>query len=337
MSLFKTPAGVWRYHFQHEGTRYTKSGFHSKKEAREAEAAHRAALQKGSQPVPNDLDLLTLAEEYLDANQRRLAEKTWKYKRFVFNSFLAHAGNVPVSGITSLVVDSYLRTRPSGYNANFHRKDLAALFSWGQKHDLCTSNPALQVDRFRADTARKVIPTPAEIAKIFVAAGEYAPLLKVILFTLARRSEALALRWEDINFQEGTVRLWTRKRRDGNLEADTLPMSDALRRVLNELWSRRTQEEWVFLNPRTGTRFMSRPKIMGTICKRAGTRHFGFHAIRHFGASYLLDVGKVSMKRIQHLLRHTQLRTTEIYLHRVDSSLREAVNTIPAPEEMVGG
>jgi integrase len=153
---------------------------------------------------------------------------------------------------------------------------------------------------------------------------------------MARRSEALALRWEDVNFEERWVRLWTRKRRDSNLEPDTLPLNDDLYQVLWGLWKKRTQDEWVFLNPKTGTRYLTRPKIMFTICKHAGVPHYGFHALRHFAASYLLDIQKVSMKKIQHLLRHTQLRTTEIYLHRVDHGMREVVEGMPAPEKLMG-
>ena len=62
----------------------------------------------------------------------------------------------------------------------------------------------------------------------------------------------------------------TRKRRNGNLESDTLPMSSDLYQDLSGLWKKRTLDEWVFLNPKTGTRYMTRPKIMGTICSALG-------------------------------------------------------------------
>jgi hypothetical protein len=39
------------------------------------------------------------------------------------------------------------------------------------------------------------------------------------------------------------------------------------------------------------------------------------------------------LETAQQLLRHTNLRTTEIYLQRVGSGLREAVNTLPTFEE----
>jgi integrase len=39
------------------------------------------------------------------------------------------------------------------------------------------------------------------------------PLLLVLFHTMGRFDEVLRLKWEDVNFQEKAVRLWTRKRR----------------------------------------------------------------------------------------------------------------------------
>ena len=45
-------------------------------------------------------------------------------------------------------------------------------------------------------------------------------------------------------------------------------------------------------------------------------------------ASHLADAGKVGTKAISSLLRHKNLRTTEIYLHSIDGSDRSAVESI---------
>jgi hypothetical protein len=49
-------------------------------------------------------------------------------------------------------------------------------------------------------------------------------------------------------------------------------------------------------------------------------RYYGFHALRHFMASYLMDEENVSLKTVSGLLRHKNVRTTELYLHSVDES-----------------
>ena len=100
---------------------------------------------------------------------------------------------------------------------------------------------------------------------------------------------------------------------------DKVPMNQVLYETLQPLWEKRSQNEWVFLNSNTGTRYMHRPKLMRTICKRAGVRRFGFHAIRHFGASYLADKQKFSITQVSRLLRHQSKATTERYLQVIDS------------------
>jgi len=147
-----------------------------------------------------------------------------------------------------------------------------------------------------------------------MAAGPERPLLVVIYHTMSRVDEILRLRWEEVNFQERTVRLWTRKRRDGSWAWDKVPMNQVLYETLQQLWQKRSQNEWVFLNPNTGTRYRHRPKLMPTVCKRAGVRKFGFHAIRHYVASYLADRQKFSITQVSRLLRHQSKATTERYL-----------------------
>jgi integrase len=53
--------------------------------------------------------------------------------------------------------------------------------------------------------------------------------------------------------------------------------------------------------------------------------YYGFHSLRHFMASHLADQEKVGTKAVSGLLRHKNLRTTEIYLHSIDESQRSAM------------
>ena len=65
--------------------------------------------------------------------------------------------------------------------------------------------------------------------------------------------------------------------------------------------------------------------------------------MRHFMATYLTDKKKISLKTASGMLRHKNLRTTEIYLHHLDPSHRDAMlaingefglkNTKEQPEE----
>jgi integrase len=56
---------------------------------------------------------------------------------------------------------------------------------------------------------------------------------------------------------------------------------------------------------------------MKSLCKRAGVKHFGFHAIRHLTASILAQAN-VPMVTIQAILRHKHLTTTERYIRGME-------------------
>ena len=64
---------------------------------------------------------------------------------------------------------------------------------------------------------------------------------------------------------------------------------------------------------------------MRTLCDRAGVKYFRYHALRHFGAS-LLEQANVSIGSIQRLLGHENRLTTELYLHSIGESERQAMD-----------
>lgn len=106
-------------------------------------------------------------------------------------------------------------------------------------------------------------------------------------------------------------------------------MNNELYDTLKRLRENREQEKWVFYNGKTGYRYNHRPKLMKSLCKRANIDPpIGFHAIRHFTASYLADSEKVSKKTISSILGHKSLQTTEIYLHSIDESQRNAISLL---------
>jgi integrase len=109
-------------------------------------------------------------------------------------------------------------------------------------------------------------------------------------------------------------------------------MTTRLYEMLLKRHKRRDQgKPWVFWGrhwSRKAGAFVEGPYqqryIMAILCKRAGVRHFGFHALRHFGAS-VLDRANVPIGSIQRILGHENRTTTEIYLHSMGEAEREAM------------
>jgi len=112
----------------------------------------------------------------------------------------------------------------------------------------------------------------------------------------------------------GKIRLWTRKRADGSLEYDWLPLTKRLLKALKEHYEQRVSE-FVFCRS-DGSPYKWRQHLMKILCKRAGVKHFTFHSIRHLTASMLAQEG-VDIPTIQAILRHKNSMTTTRYIHRL--------------------
>jgi integrase len=329
MPLWKTKWG-WRYQFQQGGKRLSECGFKTKAEARAALEQHRARLKSlpTLESASPEWEFASLMADYLEEAERRFRIKTFKYKRFVYQNFLDYAGNLPLSQITDHLVGRYLLTRPSNYNFNFHRKDLSALFRWAMDRGLMPANPCAKIDTLPVEDPDLIHVTQDEWARFLLAAGPYRPFFLVVFHTLARVGEILRLKWSDVDFERNEIRLWTRKRKGGNMEFEWLPMESELREALLGLKRKREHPELVFMNPKTGTAYTQRRRLIQGICKRAGVRVFGFHAIRHYGADVMMDRG-VDLRTISRYLRHKSLRTTEIYLRRrPDENLKRAAKLL---------
>jgi integrase len=334
MGLWKDKGrGDWRYSFEHQKKTYAGGGFQTKAQARTAREERRKQVKTEESEKEKTLTAFSgIAKTYLDYSQKKHAKKTYEYKAMVAAHFIgflqAHGhGDPDIAEITPQILHEYLNTRPSRHNYNAHRKELCTVFSYAiEKIKVLAHSPCWNLDRMPEEKKRKEIPSVEEFMRIVAAAPrDVQPLLVILTHSLARIDEILRLTWKDVNFELKTITLWTRKRKDGNWEPRHIPMNEDLFNVLHPMWKRREQEEWVFWNKKEKNRYNRRPKLMRSICKRAGTSHYGFHAIRHFSATYMHDVLKVPTGVLSYLLGHKNKATTEIYLHSVPESARDAM------------
>jgi integrase len=335
----------WTYNFRYLGKWHGGRGFKTKAEARAAREDHRKRL-KAEQEIEKTRTgtaFSTVINAYLDESKRRHADKTYRNKKSRYKSFLKYFKADPdIESITTPIVNDYLKTRPTNNNFNVHRKDLHALFKFAVDEEILAKNPVTKIEPMPHTAKRKVIPTEQQVLQLIMAADpvEERPLLMVILNTLGRVDEVLRLTWDDINFEKRSIVLWTRKRKGGAYESDVMAMNRDLYDVLFSLYKgRNIKSPYVFVNPKTGTRYVRRPKMMAGLCRRAfdpgcdsikkytGPR-FGFHHLRHFVASLLADSKKFSLKTMQKMLRHKEARTTEIYLHEIGDGKKEAAHEL---------
>lgn len=331
MALYKTTTG-YKYEFKRNGKRYAGGGFKTKAEAIAAKAERIKLVERGGDLTRTDITFSEVATTYLDYAQKAFVKNTYRQKAHVCRAFIKHMGDLQIKQITAHHLFQYLNTRPTNNNYNAHRRELCALFSYARDVlETIEKNPCDKLSKMPHSPAPKLIPTETEILKLITATNpetDERDLILTLLYSMARIDEILRLKWEDVNFEKSTLTKWTKKRAGGAYESVVISMNDELCQIMKKRWDNRINQIWVFYNEDTKDRYIRRPKLMKGLCKKAGITPFGFHSLRHFVASMMADSGKVSKKTIGALLGHKELKTTEIYLHSVESSEREAVQIL---------
>lgn len=158
--------------------------------------------------------------------------------------------------------------------------------------------------------------SPEEVHRLlsFCRDGAERTLLMTLYSTGIRVSELINIRIEDLKKDSPAFEV----RGKGN-KTRLVPLCEELRYQLRRYWwfCRRPQQTGFLFVTATGSQLL--PREVYSIFKRALLRSGvgkkgGSHLLRHSFASRMLELG-VSLREIQLMLGHSQLRTTEVYTH----------------------
>ena len=277
------------------------------------------------------------ANDYLDY-ARKFTIKTYKEKKTVFRRFFKQVSPaMSAERFTPDQAQKFLMKQfedRSGNAANKDRKNMLSAWGWGIKFKgMPAPNPFQLVENFPEKRTPRYIPPEADFWKVYeLTTGADRVLLLCYLHLAARKNEIMLLTWDAVDFGEGQVRLATRKRRDGSMEYNWLPMTDDLYGALLDQRQSATTK-WVFPNPETKEPYDNRRKWLKSLCEQAEVKPFGLHGIRHLTASILAQKG-VPVIDIQEILRHKNINTTQRYLHQINS-LRKALKVLSGGKKSV--
>jgi len=204
-------------------------------------------------------------------------------------------------------------------------------FKTGILHGLVSTNPVQPTESRSKTDYRAILVTPEQTRAILKALPH--PLHRILVLTCAatalRSSELLALRWTDIRFDEGRIRVskrWARGK-DGATKTEGsdgyVPLHPILARHLMA-WRRRTpyggDTGFVFPSlkafgkvPLSASVFVAdhlRPAAKGAGVHIPDGHRFGLHSLRHSLASFIVVTAKVDPKTAQEFLRHAKVTTT---------------------------
>jgi len=328
----------WRAKVTFKGERYT-SLHKTKKAAIAWETKKGKELKKKEKHLQRGLDLLTFCSKY-QIYAERFTPKTHQEKKALCERVIKAWGkDYLVESITPEMIQTYLddqAAKRSNNASNRDLKNLMATWTFGRKILKLEDNPLIEIEKRSHERKPQYVPPVEDILKVLMAATRMERIfLDSYLQTGARRSEVFRWTWtDDINLDQRKVRLGSRKSRDGSMKYRWIDMSQDLHENLQWLWKNREfrNSPYVWINdhpgPHYGKPYKYRRKFLPGLCKRAKVKPFGFHAIRRFVASVLQDSGKVSLKKIQLLLGHSNLATTERYIYHLGEDLKSTVEVL---------
>jgi len=228
--------------------------------------------------------------------------------------------NAPISGITTRMVMEYAgaRKKQDGVsNATVNREItviktmLNRAVEWG----MIESNPIVKIRMLPELPKREVDLTVSEAASLIgKLTGSFALVTEYAIYTGFRLDNILSLTIGQVRFHDigetGEVRLRVKGGR-----WQTFPVGPNAVNVLKRAICDRT-EGFVFLNPRTGTRYTSVSdsfrRAVRKLDLKVGDSYLRFHDLRHVFATWLHREG-VSLDVLRVLLGHRDRATTDRY------------------------
>jgi len=149
-------------------------------------------------------------------------------------------------------------------------------------------------------------------------------IVETLLKTGLRNAELCALRVENIDFNTGVFKVVEGK---GNKDRMGLMPKSLLHKLLIYLDGRKMG--YLFINER-GVEFSTRSiqYIMEDIRKETNlNKHITPHSLRHTFATILINEG-IDIRKIQKLLGHSDISTTQLYTHVLLTDMKEEVQRI---------
>jgi len=208
---------------------------------------------------------------------------------------------------------------------------LRALFNWSISVELWHGeNPARGITPFH-EASRTRFVQPEELPRLFKALSRERNLdlrdfVLLALFTGARRSNVLAMRWDQLDLRHG---LWTIPEPKNNVPY-TVPLIDEATAVLKER-RRRIDGEWVFPSSSASGHVTDVKRAWRQLLERAKITGLRIHDLRRSLGSWQAGLG-VSLPIIGKSLGHQSSDATEVYarlhLDPVRAAIREAASAM---------
>ena len=261
--------------------------------------------------------------------QKRKPSTYESYRYLLQNYILPQLGSTSLNGLnrTKIIkLHDSLRSKPR--TANMVLAVLSSFWTWCVRRGLVEGeNPVRYIERNPENKCERFL-SPDELARLGKALTEYEPhhffavvALRLLILTGARRGEILSLRWDEVDFEGGFLRL-----ADSKTGPKNIALPGAVAEILNEL-PRLEGNPYVIPGGKAGRPLVNLNDPWGKIRSMAGLDDVRIHDLRHSYASVAVS-GGMGLPQIGKLLGHSQTQTTHRYAHLADAPVKSAAETV---------
>ena len=156
-----------------------------------------------------------------------------------------------------------------------------------------------------------------ELNRLFAEIPErFQPHFTTLLYTGIRKGEIMLLEWEDIHFEEGYIYIKPHEGRTRRkMKPRIIPIHAEVMKAF-EIRKQAKESKKIVFSAREGKVLTHNVlyEVLRMAKKSANVQSGCLHSFRHTFASKLINKG-ISIKVVQELLGHEDIKTTEIYSH----------------------
>ena len=279
------------------------------------------------------------------------------YKGYIDNHIKPNIGNIPIEKLTTMDLQKFYRKlltkgrierieakdQPKGLSAKTVRninQVISSAMDLAVAQRIIPMNPtnACELPRIEHKEMQTI---PAEQLQAFLnearATGVY-EMYYIELATGLRRGELLGLKWQDIDWKNGIIKVRRQVARvDGQIKEAPLKTKNSYRTVtisqqaieVLKAQKKKTNDAYVFPSPNGGPISPdSVNNMLKRVLERAGIPKVRFHDLRHTFATIALQNG-VDIKTVSGMLGHFSAGfTLDTYAHVTTSAQKEAAQTM---------
>ncbi|MHB1646925.1 MAG: tyrosine-type recombinase/integrase [bacterium] len=312
-----------------------------KKVAEEVENAIRGEVVRGNFNLPQKYKPKPVFEEifvnYIQSLSNNV-KRTIENKVSISNHFLPVLKKKNITDITQSEIKEYQlkrkleviamprnrNKRESEISFAYLNKEILILsnfFNFCIEKGLIEKNPCAGIKKLNTLSRLKTL-SDEDIYKLIAGATNKLTkdLVSFLIYTGCRKGEALNLKWDDVDLQNGVIAIKGTKTKYDRY----IPISKPLKELLSGI---EKHQDCLYVFNKNGAKLADFKRSFHTACKNAGLKDMHIHDLRHVFASKMVMNG-TSLYITGELLGHRTTQMTKRYSHLVPETLKKAVDDV---------